>query len=148
MARVLLLLPTTTYRAKAFVDAALKMGVDVVAASESPSTLTARNPEGLLTLNFFDPDQAARQAARYAAERGIDAVIPVDEDTAVVASFVAEALGLNHNPAQSTEAAKNKHLMRQALSRAGVRVPSYWHFSLDEDAREVAARVTYPCVIK
>jgi biotin carboxylase len=148
MARVLLLLPTTTYRTKAFMDAALKMGVDVVAASERPSTLTALNPEGLLTLDLFDPDRAARQATRYAAGRNVDAVIPVDEDTAVVASRVAEALGLNHNPPESTRAAKNKHLMREALSRAGVRVPRYWHFSLDEDAREIAARVTYPCVVK
>jgi len=27
-------------------------------------------------------------------------------------------------------------------------VPGYWHFSLDEDPRDIAARVTYPCVVK
>jgi biotin carboxylase len=27
-------------------------------------------------------------------------------------------------------------------------VPRYWHFSLDENPRAVAARVTYPCVVK
>jgi biotin carboxylase len=148
MPRVLLLLPTTTYRTKAFVEAALKLGVEVVAASEQPSTLAARNPEGLLTLNFFDADDAARAVAAYAVNYPVDAVIPVDEDTAVVASSVAEALKLNHNPPDATRAAKNKHLMREVLHQAGVRVPRYWPFSLDDDPREVAAQVTYPCVVK
>ena len=95
MPRVLLLLPTTTYRTKAFVEAALKLGVQVVAASEQPSTLAARNPEGLLTLNFLDATDAARVAADYAATYPVDAVIPVDEDTAVVAAAVAGTLKLN-----------------------------------------------------
>src|SRR5512138_3571185 len=97
MSRVLLLLPTTTYRTKAYIDAALKLGVEVVAASEHPSTLTPKTPETLLTLDFFDPEKAAEQAVRYAAEYPIDAVIPVDEDTAVVGGYVAKALGLEHN---------------------------------------------------
>jgi biotin carboxylase len=144
----LLLLPTTTYRTKAYLDAARKVGVDVVAASEQASVLAARNPEGLLALDLYDPDEAARQAAAYAAEHSIDAVIPVDEDTAVAASSIAEQLHLNHNPTSATRAAKNKHVMRDVLSRAGVRVPRYQAFSLDADAREIAAELDYPCVIK
>lgn len=148
MPRVLLLLPTTTYRTKAFLDAALRLGVEVVAASERPSAMEARNPAGLLTLNFLNPDRAAEEAKEFAAEHAIDAVIPVDEDTAVVAASVARVLGLRHNSVESTQAAKNKHLMRQALSSAGVRVPRYWHFSLDTGATEIALRVSYPCVVK
>jgi biotin carboxylase len=148
MPRVLLLLPTTTYRTKAFVDAALKLDVNVVAASEQPNTLASKNPGGLLTLNFSDPDLAAQQAKEFAAQFPIDAVIPVDEDTAVVAASVAHALKLRHNSLEAAVVAKNKHRMREVLSRAGVQVPRYWHFSLDEDPRDVAARVTYPCVVK
>jgi biotin carboxylase len=148
MPRVLLLLPTTTYRTKAYLDAARQLGVDVVAASEQVSVLAARNPEGLLALDLFNPDEAARQVRRFAAEQAIDAVIPVDEDTAVAASAIASELHLNHNPINATRAAKNKHLMREVLSRAGVRVPRYHAFSLDADAREIAARLEYPCVVK
>ncbi|HJZ67680.1 MAG TPA: ATP-grasp domain-containing protein [Blastocatellia bacterium] len=148
MPRVLLLLPTTTYRTKAFLDAALKLDVDVVAASEQPSTLADKNPEGLLALDFAEPNRAARQVIEFASKFPIDAVIPVDEDTAVVAASVAEALHLNHNSVEAAITAKNKHQMREVLSRAGVQVPRFWHFSLDEDAREVAARITYPCVVK
>lgn len=148
MPRVLLLLPTTTYRTKAYLDAARKVGVDVVAASEQASVLAARNPEGLLALDLYNPDEAARQAAEYAAGHAIDAVIPVDEDTAVAASAIAGRLRLKHNPTSATRAAKNKHLMRDVLSRAGVRVPRYQAFSLDADVREFAAQLDYPCVVK
>ncbi|MEK6408782.1 MAG: ATP-grasp domain-containing protein [Acidobacteriota bacterium] len=148
MPRVLLLLPTTTYRTKAFIDAALKLDVDVVAASEQPSTLANKNPEGLLTLDFSEPERAARQAKEFAAQFPIDAVIAVDEDTAVIAASVAHALKLPHNPVEAAITAKNKHLMREVLSHSGVQVPRYWRFSLDDDPRDVAARVTYPCVVK
>jgi len=148
MPRVLLLLPTTTYRTKAFIEAALKLDVDVVAASEQPSTLANRNPEGLLKLDFSEPERAARQAIEFAAQFPIDAVIPVDEDTAVVAASVACGLKLRHNPVEAAITAKNKRRMREVLSHSGVQVPRYWHFSLDEDPRDIAARVTYPCVVK
>ena len=156
MPRVLLLLPTTTYRTKAYLDAARKIGVEVVAASEEASVLAANNPEGLLALDLFNPEAAARQVRAYAAGRTGDdpiaAVIAVDEDTAVAASAISEALRLGGNPVQATRAAKNKHLMRDVLSQAGVRVPRYRAFSLDDEAREIAARVDsetgFPCVVK
>src|SRR5262245_42980675 len=126
MPRVLLLLPTSTYRTKAFLEAALKLDVSVVAASEEPSTLADKNPQELLTLDFSDPDRAARQARDFAAEFPIDAVIPVDEDTAVVSAFVAETLKLAHNSVDAAMTAKNKHRMRDVLSRGKVQVPQYW----------------------
>src|SRR5687767_10358725 len=148
MPRLLLLLPTTTYRTKAFIDAALKLGVDIVAASEQPSTMAATNPAGLLALDFFEPEKAGTEAARFARQFPIDAVIPVDEDTAVVAAFVARALDLDHNSVESTRAAKNKYLMREALHGAGCRVPRYRDFSLDDDLREIGKQISYPSVVK
>ncbi len=148
MPRLLLLLPTTTYRTKAFIDAALRAGTDIVAASERPSTLAAKNPSELLTLDFLDPEHAARQAARFNEEYPIDAIIPVDEDTAVVAAHIARALNLAHNSVESVQAAKNKFLMRQRLNRANVQIPHYWHFTLDDDAAEIARCISYPCVVK
>src|SRR5204863_129940 len=61
--RVLLLLPTTTYRAPDFLAAAERLGVEVVAASEKPNVMARRHPEGLLTLDFRDPEAAARRRA-------------------------------------------------------------------------------------
>src|SRR2546426_1150489 len=98
MARLLLLLPTTTYRTQAFVDAATKLGVDLVCASERPSTLEERAPDHLITVDFADPDGAAEALARFARRRPIDAVVAVDDLTTVVAAAVAARLGLRSNP--------------------------------------------------
>lgn len=148
MPRVLLLLPTTTYRTKAFLDAALKLGVEVVAASERKNTLAASNPDTLLTLSFFDPEEAGREVLAYNAKYPIDAIIPVDDNTAVIAAHLARSIGLKHNSLESTEAARNKHRMRTALKSAVVRAPAFTHFSLDDNIDAVAEQISYPSVVK
>ena len=47
MPRILLLLPTTTYRSADFLEAAAKLGVEVAVASEEANALEAVNPAGL-----------------------------------------------------------------------------------------------------
>src|SRR3990172_4536204 len=51
--RVLLLLPTSTYRTRDFLDAAESLGVEVVVGSEETSTLESFQPRRLLTLDFL-----------------------------------------------------------------------------------------------
>ena len=98
MPRVLLLLPTTTYRTEAFVGAASRLGVDVTVASEQPNTLTRLNPAGLLTLDFKDPQEAAQRVVEFSTSHPIDAVVPVDSQVVVVVgAAISAALGLRHN---------------------------------------------------
>jgi len=146
--RILLLLPTTTYRTEAFLTAARQLGVDVTVASEEPSTLANLNPAGLLTVSFDKPEQAASIIADFARSYPVDAVIPVDEQTAIAAAMVAASLKLRHNSVESALAAGNKHQMRELLSRAGVPVPGYRLLSLSDDAALVARSLRYPCVVK
>jgi biotin carboxylase len=148
MERVLLLLPTTTYRTQAFLDAARGLGVEVVCASERPNVLEERAPDTLLTLDFDDPESAAAAVRRFAGEHPIDAVVGVDDLTTVAAAAIAERLGLPANPVTAVRATRDKHVMRQRLSEAGVPVPRFRPVSLDEDPAAAAAAVTYPCVLK
>jgi biotin carboxylase len=147
-ARLLLLLPTTTYRTQAFVDAAAKLGVDLVCASERPSTLQERAPDNLITVDFADPDGAVETVARLASRRPIDAVVAVDDLTTVVAAAIAARLGLRQNPVAAASAARNKHTMRRRLDAAGVPVPRFRLVPLAEDPTRVAREVEYPCVLK
>jgi len=96
--RALLLLPTTTYKASDFLAAAEKLRLSIVVASEEASALEGLNPEGLLTLDFQDPEACAQKAAAFAKGLPIDVVVGVDEQTAVVGAAISEALGLPHNP--------------------------------------------------
>ncbi len=148
MARVLLLLPTTTYRATDFLAAAGKLGVDVTVASEEPSTLESLNPAGLLTFDFRDPEASARKAVEFAREHPVKAVVGVDEDTTVAATVVAEALGLPHNPVGSAYAARHKPTMRRLLAEADVPSPGFRVFDRDEDPNRAATEVSFPCVLK
>ncbi len=148
MARVLLLLPTTTYRATDFLAAAERMKVEVVAASEKPNVMASRRPENLLTVDFRDPQQAARTVSEFHQRYPIDAVIPVDDDTAVVAAAIGSALQLKHNSVESAQAARNKHTFATLLQKHGMPAPRYRLCSTAEDASKVAEELFYPCVLK
>src|SRR5213595_892696 len=146
--RLLLLLPTVTYRTVAFVEAARRLGADLTVASERPSTFERANPTGLVTLDFADPTHAAAQAREFARAHPVHGVVAVDDDTAVVAAAIAEALGLRGNPVAAAAAARDKHQQRQLLATAGVAVPRFELFTVAADPEKVASGVSYPCVLK
>jgi biotin carboxylase len=148
MLRLLLLVPTTTYRTHDFLEAARKLDVEVVIASDRPSVLEGELPDNLLTLDFADPQKSARQVAEFARRNSISAVVPVDDLTTVVGAAIAEALGLRANPVAAAATARNKHAMREALRRARVPSPPYTLFTLADDPQEAAAGVEYPVVLK
>ena len=146
--RLLLLIPTTTYRTEDFMEAARRLDVDLVVATERPNVMAGEFPDHLLTVPFDDPERAARELAEYARRRPIDAVVPVDDETTVVGAAIAARLGLRCNPVGAVAATRNKRLMRERLAKAGVPGPAFTTVSVDEDAAAAARRMTYPCVLK
>jgi biotin carboxylase len=148
MKRLLLLLPTSTYRTEDFVEAATTLGVDLVCASEKPSTFEPLSPDHLLTVDFTDPVAAADTVARFAERHALDAVVGVDDLTAVAAAAIAERLGLRANVVAAVAAARDKYQMRQCLAAAGVRVPRFRRIALKDDPFLAARGVAFPCVLK
>jgi biotin carboxylase len=148
MDRLLLLLPTTTYRTEDFLDAARTLGVDVVCASEKPSTFEAHAPDHLLTLDFTDPDAAAAKVAELAGRRPLNAVVGVDDLTTVAAAAIAERLGLRSSAVAAVTAARDKYQMRQCLAAAGVPIPRFRRIALKDDPFLAARGVAFPCVLK
>jgi biotin carboxylase len=146
--RILLLLPTTTYRTEAFVSAARQMDVEVTVGSEQPNALARLNPTAFLTLDFHDPNQAARQVAEFAAAHPIDAVVPVDDQATLVGAAVCQRLSLRHNSVESVRAAGNKHSMRVMFDQAGVASPGFTLCRLDAEPGKLAGEISYPCVVK
>jgi biotin carboxylase len=148
MLRLLLLIPTTTYRTHDFVAAAAKLDVELVVASERPNVLEGELPERLLTLDFGDPEQAARTVLAFARRHPVDAVVGVDDRTAVVGAAIAERLGLRTSPVAAVAATRNKARMREAFARAGVRSPAFACLTVGDDPVTASGRVAYPCVLK
>jgi biotin carboxylase len=146
--RLLLLVPTTTYRTEDFVEAAQRLEVDLVVAAERPSTLSAALPDHLLTLPFDDPAAAASLMGEYARSYPVAAVVPVDDATTVVGAAIGQALGLRANAVAAVSATRDKQAMREALAGAEVRQPGFTVFSITDDAQAAAAHSRFPCVLK
>jgi biotin carboxylase len=146
--RLLLLLPTTTYRTQAFVDAALELGVEMVCASEKPNVFEAEAPEHLITLPFDDPARAASRVAELHRAAPFKAVVAVDDLTAVVGAAIAEHIGLKANSVAAATAARNKYEMRRRFAEARIPIPRFQLVSLVEDPSLLSGHATYPCVLK
>ena len=142
------MLPTTTYRTAAFVEAARQIGVELTVASEEPSALQATSLGGLITLPLNDPQRSATEAFLFAQRYPLAAVVGVDDDTAIVAAVIAQRLGLKGNPVHAMQAARDKHQQRELLAKAGVPIPRFMLRGLNEEPAEIARTVTYPCVVK
>ena len=149
MPRVLLLMPTKTYRASAFLAAAEKLGFEVVVATERAQALSHFAPAANLTLPFLDPQAASDKICAFAREQPLDAVIAVDENTAVISALAAQGLGLPGNTPESALAAMEKHRMRHILSDSTLLSPWFKVLSLEKEIiRAEANQLRYPCVAK
>jgi biotin carboxylase len=148
MPRLLLLVPTATYRAGAFVRAAQRLDIDITLASEKPNSLSKYHPVDLVTLDFADPTGSAKEMRSFAKRHPIKAVIGVDDQVTLAASAIGAALELPHNPIDSAYATLNKRAMRERLAGADVPVPRFRALTIDEVDDRVASAVTYPCVLK
>lgn len=157
--RVLLLLPTRTYRATDFLEAALKLNVEVVVASEEAATTADLSPRHTLVLDFSAPTAATQTIVAFAETYPIAAIVGVDDDTTLLATTTSEALGLPHNPVNSAKATRNKYLLRHTLATNGVSVPAYQRFSIEDNPAEIVGvelpnpdkpdtQIDFPCIIK
>ena len=148
MARVLLLLPARTYRAQDFMEAARRLGVEVVVGSERQQAFAALFPGGHLRLDFLRPRQAVRAIEAFARSYPLDAVVAVDDDGTLLAAAAAKALGLPHNPVAAVAATRNKHRLRRKVAAAGLLSPRFERLSVEDDPVRAAPHMPFPCVLK
>ena len=146
--RVLLLLPTSTYRTRDFMEAAARLGARVVVASEEPSTMERLAEDSLLTLDFLDAPGSAAKVASFHERYPLSAIVSVDEETAVVASTISQKLGLPHNAPEAARRARLKHEMRRVLEAEGVPGPAYRLLDTEDDPRRARQQLRYPAVLK
>jgi biotin carboxylase len=148
--RVLLFATTTGYQIRSFGEAAEKLGVRLAIASDRCDQLDDPWWDQAVPVRFHDEQksvEAVLDAVRGAAN-GIAGVLAVGDRPTILAAHVARALGLPGNPPEAARASRNKLESRAALRAAGLPTPSFTVVSLERDPREVAASVSYPCVLK
>jgi biotin carboxylase len=145
---VLLVLPSSTYRARDFLAAARELGVPVTVASDHQATLSAAMGDRALTLALSDPDRAAEEIAERARRTPFDAIVGVDDQGVLAAAVAAARLGLAHNPPDAVARTRDKAAMRTALAQAGVPQPRFALLGADTDPAAAAEDVGFPCVVK
>jgi biotin carboxylase len=144
--RVLLLVPARTYRAADFLQAAARMGLDLVIGSDGALPLGGRP---VITVNPDDPD---RSASLVTARCGpVVAVVAADTPMLELAAAVSARLGLPHNPVEAVRNAADKARQRQRWAAAGVPQPRFEIVpaaATDDAVRRAAESVGFPCVVK
>ena len=144
---VLLLATPNTYRSQSFSIAAKRLGIEILWGLDMPAALCSgwRN---VIALELRDPVAAAAGIVDLAQQRGLCAVLALDDAASLTAADACARLGLEHNAPAAALAARDKLVMRQRLRAAGVRGPNFSAHGLQIDAAMLAERVSYPCVLK
>jgi biotin carboxylase len=135
MARVLLLVPSATYRAADFVAAAKAIGAEIVVASDVAPVIPDGTGTRSIGVPLDDPEAAARAIVDLDERRGVDAVVALDDRGVLVAARAAAHLGLAHNPPEAVARTRDKEAMRHALAAGEVPQPRFAAF---DDPADVA----------
>lgn len=148
MPRLLLMLPTRTYRTPALLAAAGRCGVELTVASEEDSSVGHLNPAGFLTLPFSTPEACADPVRVFHRDYPIDAVIGIDDAVVEAAAVVARTLGLPHNDPQAVAVAGDKRRSREQWAASGVACPGFEWRSWDDPGRNEPPGFGFPAVVK
>jgi biotin carboxylase len=148
MPRVLLLATTTGYQTRAFGDAAERLGIDLVFATDRCHILEDPWRDGAIPVRFHDEDLSVDAIVASAHTRAIDGVLIVGDRPTVVGAAVMKALGLPGHPPEAAVIARNKQLTRERLRAAGLPTPWFISTSIAADVAELASSISFPCVVK
>jgi biotin carboxylase len=146
--RVLLLIPTTSYKTADFMEAAERLGVQLVVGTDRRQALEKLQPGHTLALDLLRPDRALSTILDAHFAGAFAAVVGTDDETTLLAATAAEALGLPHNPPEAVAASRDKYEARQRFAQADMAGPEFELVSLDTDSLRPATGCSFPCVLK
>jgi biotin carboxylase len=143
--KILLIASTTGYQVREFSDAARRMGLDLVLATDRCHVLDNPWGDDAHPVRFEDP---VANLDALAARGPFDGIVAVGDQPACVAAQVAEEFGLTFSSPQAVAAAKDKYLTRERFHAAGLLVPEFHRVPFDSDPCQASRSARYPCVLK
>ena len=148
MKRVLLLSTTTGYQIRSFGEAAERLGVRLVFASDRCDQLDDPWSDHAIPVRFWDEAHSLDAILAACRVDPIHGIIAVGDHPTILAARVAQELGLPGNPPDAVRASRNKLASRGAFQSAGLLSPTFFEVSMAADPSALAARLTYPAVLK
>jgi formate-dependent phosphoribosylglycinamide formyltransferase (GAR transformylase) len=123
-------------------------GVSDVPEQDLPA-MTREHLSGYLRVpNFTDEDAVVRQVVAGVGNNTIDRVVCLWEPGVVLAAKLREALGVPGMGVQQANTFRNKDLMKQVVTKAGVRTARHAAATTVAGVREAAAQIGFPVIVK
>ena len=146
--RVLLLATTTGYQTRIFADAAARLGVELIYATDRCDQLEDPWRDGAIAVRFHEEWRSVDTLLKTVDTRPIDAVLSVGDRPTVLAAYLSRLLGLPGHPPEAAAAARDKRLMRDKLKAAGLPVPAFVTVPVGADPMTLLGGLTFPVVVK
>ncbi len=145
--RVLLFSTTTGYQLRSFNDAAERLGIELIFATDRCQELDDPWRDRAIAVRFHDEARSLEDVVGGGPFHG---VLAVGDRPTILAAQAAERLGLQGNPPHAAAASGNKLETRARLGAAGLAVPAYFTMPASEPGWRAASdpRVEFPCVLK
>jgi hypothetical protein len=148
MARLLIFTAKLGYQTRTFDEAARKLGVELVFATDRCHRLEDPWGDRAIPVHFESPDAAAHTVLEAMRGQNVDGILALGDRPAVAAAYVARGLGIFYNHPAAVEACRSKLRMREVFREAGLRVPWFRAVSLSPMPEPALLGISYPCVAK
>jgi biotin carboxylase len=146
--RVLFLTTTTGYQTRMFGEAASRLGVELVFATDRCDQLEDPWADRAIPIRFHREAQAVEALTAAAAIAPFHGVLAVGDRPTVVAARVAQSLGLPGNRPEAAVAARDKRKTRESFRAAGLPGPRVLVVPASADPERLADELDYPLVVK
>jgi biotin carboxylase len=145
----MVLVPTTTYRATDYLEAAAQAGVQLVVGSERRQSLEPLVPGGTCVVPWDDPAKAVSAVREFHRTWALAGVVGADDETTEAAAAVAEAFGWRAADRSAVSISRDKALFREALEEGCLETPPFRVLSLeDELSPQLSGWTDWPAVLK
>ncbi len=146
MPRLLLLLPAAGYANQDFIEAAFRLGVELVTCADYCHRLAPGwGLPPLMSVPFDQPDAALPQVLR-ALKQPVDAVLAADDHGVALAAQLRVALKLPGNPPEAVARLTDKLHFRQLQHTAGLLYPAF--VAIQDQNAKAAEALGFPLVVK
>lgn len=123
-------------------------GLSDVAYNDLP-VLTREHLSGYLQVpNFTDEDAVVRQVVSAVAGRTVDRVVCMWEPGVVLAARLRQALGAPGQGVEQATTFRNKDIMKQAVTRAGIRTARHAAATSIAQVKSAAESIGFPVIVK
>jgi biotin carboxylase len=156
MTRVLLLSHTTGYQLRAFNDAAERLGIELLFATDRCHMLDDPWQDQAVPVKFYDIERSLDAIVQATDHRRVDGIIAVGDRPVALAAHAAEVLGIPWHTPEGALASVDKRRSRAALAASGLPSPSFDVIPVDLAPRSPnlalleprTSNLRYPCVLK